>query len=79
MTAFNKKRNVLLLVVALSGTAVGTFAQGRPVDGKVESGEAGYIIGCSAAASLGISACGELPSGRPSPTPQPSASPSPTK
>jgi hypothetical protein len=32
--------------------------------GQVEDGEAGYKIGCSAASSLGIPSCGELPSGK---------------
>src|SRR5437667_11961337 len=34
------------------------------VPDQVATGEAGYKIGCSAAATLGIVACGELPSGK---------------
>ena len=34
------------------------------VPDQVATGEAGYRIGCSAAATLGIAACGELPSGK---------------
>lgn len=52
---------LLLLGAATPGPAV---AAGVPYPGQVKDGEAGYKMGCSAAAAMKIPSCGELPSGK---------------
>ena len=44
-------------------SARGSAESTSPGIGKAREGDAAYTIGCSASASLGIPACGELPSG----------------
>jgi hypothetical protein len=57
-----------LLKVVIIAVGIVSFTNAfasSPYEGldSVESGEAGYTIGCSAAAAMGVAACGELPSG----------------
>jgi hypothetical protein len=58
------KRFYFTAMAILLGCVATAFAD-SPYEGidKVKSGEAGYTIGCSIAASMGVAACGELPSG----------------
>jgi hypothetical protein len=56
---------VLLAATALVGQSVQSrTGLGEDSSDKWQSGEVGYTIGCSFAASLGIVVCGELPSGK---------------
>ena len=59
---------VLSLSAATIATGQSSFSravvQADESNGKTASGENGYTIGCSFAASLNIPSCGELPSGR---------------
>jgi hypothetical protein len=57
-------KSALLLAGSVLFIGVGDAQAQKAVSGKVSSGEAGYTIGCSAAASLGVRACGEKPSGK---------------
>lgn len=54
------KRIVFVGVLVLASSAYGQ----KQAAGQIRSGEAGYKIGCSAAAAANIPSCGELPSGR---------------
>jgi hypothetical protein len=70
------QRNTLFAVVmgavlSLSAATMATaqsfsraVVQADDSNDKSKSGEMGYTVGCSLAASLGIPSCGELPSGR---------------
>jgi hypothetical protein len=58
-----KLHKVVMIAVGIVSFS-NAFAS-SPYEGldSVESGEAGYTIGCSATAAIGVPACGELPSG----------------
>lgn len=49
---------------AQSSSSAVVQSMGEHSNDKWQSGEIGYTMGCSFAASLGIPSCGELPSGR---------------
>ena len=52
---------IISIVIACYGSAVAQSNTGsRASSGKVSSGEAGYRMGCSAAAATGSQACAEL-------------------
>ena len=58
----NYRNSVLWLIAAFLLSAMAVGQEDAP--DQLKDGESGYKVGCSAAASLGIPACGELPSGR---------------
>jgi hypothetical protein len=70
----NVASTITVGVFALTVAAFAPVAHAK-YPSQATSGEAGYKVGCSLAASLKIPSCGELPSGRqflkPSPTPAP--------
>jgi len=55
---------IFLLPAMAMAQSPATKALGENSNEKWKDGEIGYTIGCSLAASLGIAACGELPSGK---------------